>query len=125
MGCRAWGAWLATGVIAVSVALGVGVPAAQAKNGDTHITGQGVSQTLDCNESTLIVVGTGNTITALGTCWGVSVQGSSNIIVADNVINDITVYGFDQTVLYHSGDPLVWDRGREIGLTNRIDRLPA
>jgi hypothetical protein len=125
VGWRTWGASLATGVIAVPVALGVGVPSAQAKNGDTHITGQGISQTLDCNESALIVVGTSNTITAVGSCWAVSVQGSSNVIIADNVVNDITVYGFDQTVLYHSGDPLVWDRGRELGLTNRIDRLPA
>jgi len=125
VGWRTWSASLAAGVIAVPVALGVGVPSAQAKNGDTHITGQGISQTLDCNESALIVVGTSNTITAVGSCWAVSVQGSSNVIIADNVVNDITVYGFDQTVLYHSGDPLVWDRGRELGLTNRIDRLPA
>ncbi len=125
MGWRTCGASLLTVVLAVAVALGVGAPCAQAKNGDTHITGQGISQTLDCNDSTLIVVGTGNTITALGTCWGVSVQGSSNVVVVDDVVNDITVYGFDQTVLYHGGDPLVWDRGREIGLTNRIDRLPA
>jgi hypothetical protein len=114
-----------TAVLTGAVALTVGAPCAQAKNGDTHITGQGISQTLDCNDSALIVVGTGNTITAFGTCWGVSVQGSSNVVVVDNVINDITVYGFDQTVLYHGGDPLVWDRGRELGLTNRIDRLPA
>ena len=125
MGWRTWGASLATGVIAVPLVLGVGVPSAQAKNGDTHITGQGISQTLDCNESALIVVGTSNTITAVGSCWAVSVQGSSNVVIADNVVNDITVYGFDQTVLYHSGDPLVWDRGRELGLTNRIDRVPA
>jgi hypothetical protein len=111
--------------IAISGALCVGAPTAQAKNGDTHITGQGIIQTLDCNDSALIVMGTGNTITALGSCWGISVQGSSNIVVADNVVNDITVYGFDQTVLYHGGEPAVWDRGRELGMTNRIDRVPA
>jgi hypothetical protein len=122
---RKLGTSLALSTVAVSGALCVGTPTAQAKNGDTHITGQGVIQTLDCNESALIVVGTGNTITAVGTCWGISVQGSSNIIVADNVINDITVYGFDQTVLYHGGEPTVWDRGRELGMTNRIDRVPA
>ena len=69
------------------------VPTAQAKNGDTHITGQGIVQTIDCNESTLLVIGTGNQINALGICWAVTVQGSSNIVVADNVVNDITVYG--------------------------------
>jgi hypothetical protein len=108
-----------------AMALAAGVPAASAKNGDTHVTGQGLNQTLDCNDSTLIVVGTSNTVTALGSCWAVTVQGSSNIVIADNVVNDITVYGFDQTVLYHNGDPQILDRGRELGLTNRLDRVPA
>ena len=116
---------LAACLVAVPAALAVGVPAAQAKNGDTHITGIGVNQTIDCNESTLIVLGSGNTVTALGTCWAVTVQGSGNTIVADNVINDITVYGSDQTVFYKNGEPRVWDRGRELGMTNRIDRVPA
>jgi hypothetical protein len=115
----------ATGLVALPAALAVGVPAAQAKNGDTHITGIGVTKTIDCNESTLIVLGSGNTVTALGTCCAVTVQGSSNIVVADNVINDITVDGNDQTVFYKNGEPFVWDRGRELGMTNRIDRVPA
>ncbi len=46
-------------------------------------------------------------------------------MIADNVVNDITVYGWDQTVLYKSGEPFVLDRGRELGMTNRIDRVPA
>jgi hypothetical protein len=54
----------------------------------------------------------------------VTTQGSSNTVIADNV-NDITVYGWDQTVLHKSGDPSVVDRGRELGMTNRIDRVPA
>ena len=45
--------------------------------------------------------------------------------MADNVINDITVYGSDQTVFYKTGEPVVWDRGRELGMMNRIDRIPA
>jgi hypothetical protein len=122
---KAVGRSLAACAITFPLALGVGVPAAHAKNGDTHITGQGIVQTLDCNESTLIVVGTGNTINALGSCWAVTVQGSSNIIVADNVVDNIIVYGSDQTVFYKNGEPTVWDRGRELGMTNRIDRVPA
>ena len=35
------------------------------------------------------------------------------------------MYGNDQTVFYKTGDPAVWDRGRELGMTNRIDRVPA
>jgi hypothetical protein len=112
-------------LIAVPVALAVGAPSAGAKNGDTHITSIGSTQTGDCNESTLIVNGSGNTINALGSCWAVTVQGSGNLIVADNVVNDITVYGSDQTVFYKSGEPVVWDRGRELGMMNRIDRIPA
>ena len=124
------GGWKALGrsvtacLIALS-ALALGAPAAQAKNGDTHITGIGINQTLDCNESTLLVNRNGNTITAHGTCYAVTVQGSSNTIIADNAINDITVYGSGQAVFYKSGDPVVWDRGRELGMTNRIDRVPA
>jgi hypothetical protein len=116
---------LAACVITVPVALAVGIPAANAKNGDTHITGQGIVQTLDCNASTLHVMGTGNQINALGSCWAVTVMGSQNVIVADNVVNDITVYGWDQTVFYKSGEPFVWDRGRELGVTNRVDRVPV
>jgi hypothetical protein len=122
---KAVGRSLAALAITFPAALGVGVPTAQANNGDTHITGQGLVQTIDCNESTLIVVGTSNTINALGSCWAVTVQGSSNIVVADNVVDNIIVYGSDQTVFYKNGDPVVWDRGRELGMTNRIDRVPA
>lgn len=125
MSWRTLGASLATGVISLPVVLGIGAPVANAENGDTHITGQGIIQTLDCNDSTLIVVGTGNRVTAFGSCWAVTVQGSSNIVVAENVVNDITVYGFDQTVLFRTGEPVLWDRGRELGMTNRLDRVPA
>ncbi|HEX2212534.1 MAG TPA: DUF3060 domain-containing protein [Mycobacterium sp.] len=92
---------------------------------DTTITGIGVVETIDCKNSTLLVNGKGNQITALGTCWAVTMQGDSNIVVADNVINDVTVYGWDQTVLYKNGAPIVLDRGRELGMTNRIHRVPA
>ncbi|OFJ54347.1 DUF3060 domain-containing protein [Mycolicibacterium grossiae] len=110
---------------AALAAAAAGAPVAQAKNGDTHVTGQGINQTLDCNDSTLFVTGTGNYVTAKGSCWAVAVQGSANVIIVDNVVHDIVVYGTDQTVYYHSGEPSVWDRGRELGMVNRIDRVPA
>jgi hypothetical protein len=125
MRIRTLGGLLATGTLAAAATVALGSPVANAKNGDTHITGQGISQTLDCNESTLIVTGTGNYVTAKGTCWAIAVQGSSNIVIADNVIHDIVVYGYDQTVFFHNGEPTMWDRGRELGMTNRIDRVPA
>jgi hypothetical protein len=116
---------LAACAVTLPIALAVGVPAAYAENGDTHITGVGITRTLDCNESTLLVNGTGNQIFAKGTCWAVTVMGTGNVVVADTVINDITVYGYDQTVFYKNGDPILWDRGRELGMMNRLDRVPA
>ena len=125
MTSKAVGRSLAACTIALPAVLGLGVPSAQAKNGDTHITGQGIVQTIDCNESTLLVNGTGNTVYALGSCWAVTLQGSSNVVIADDIVDNVIVYGNDQTVFYKSGEPFVWDRGRELGMTNRIDRVPA
>jgi hypothetical protein len=125
MTSKAAGWSLAACAIALPVALGLGVPSAQAKNGDTHITGQGIVQSIDCNESTLFVTGTGNTVYALGSCWAVTMQGSSNVVIADNIVDNVIVYGNDQTVFYKNGEPFVWDGGRELGMTNRIDRVPA
>ena len=125
MTSKAVGRSLAACAIAFPAALGLGVPSAQAKNGDTHITGQGIVQTIDCNKSTLLVNGTANTVYALGSCWAVTMQGSSNVVVADNIVDNVIVYGNDQTVFDKSGEPFVWDRSRELGMTNRIDRVPA
>ncbi len=78
---------------------------------------------LDCNDATLIVNGTNNTVIALGNCYAVTVMGSSNTVVADSVSHDITVYGYDQTVFYKGGSPIIWDRGRELGMTNRLQQV--
>jgi hypothetical protein len=82
------------------------------KNGDTHVTGMGLEQTIDCHGATLLVDGTRNTVNALGTCWAVTVMGSGH-----------TVYGSNESVFYKSGQPFVWDRGRELGMTNRISQV--
>jgi hypothetical protein len=115
--CRA----MAASTIAVAVA--AGAPSGHAKNGDTHITGMGIEQTVDCNGATLLVDGTRNTVNALGTCWAISVMGSGHTVVADNVIHDITVYGSNESVFYKNGDPIVWDRGRELGMINRVSHV--
>ena len=117
--CRA----LAACAIAMAFTLAAGAPAGRAKNGDTHVTGEGVEQTIDCNGATLIVDGTRNTVNALGTCRAVSVMGSGHTVVADNVVHDITVYGYNESVFYKNGDPVVWDRGRELGMVNRINHV--
>lgn len=100
-------------------------PVAGAKNNDTHVTGIGQRPVVDCNNGTLFVNGSNNYVTALGNCWAITMQGSYNTVIADNVVHDITVYGFDQTALFKTGEPALIDRGRELGMTNRIGRIPA
>jgi hypothetical protein len=117
--CRA----VAASAIAIAFTSGTGAPSGHAKNGDTHITGMGIEQTIDCNGATLLVDGTRNTVNALGTCWAVTVMGSGHTIVADNVIHDITVYGSNESVFYKNGEPAVWDRGRELGMVNRVSHV--
>ncbi|OBF89020.1 hypothetical protein A5791_17180 [Mycobacterium sp. 852002-51163_SCH5372311] len=109
--------------IAIAGAAAAPPPAAHAKNGDTHVVGEGLEQVVDCGDATLIVNGTFNTVTAKGNCWAVTVMGSSNTIIADSVTHDITVYGYDETVFFHGGDPVLWDRGRELGMVNRLQRV--
>ncbi|WAC94509.1 DUF3060 domain-containing protein [Mycobacterium sp. Aquia_213] len=116
---------LATCVITIAATPAAPPPAAHAKNGDTHITGENTTQTLDCGDGTLIVNGTGNYINAMGNCYAVTVMGSGNTIIADTVTHDITVYGYDQTVFFHNGAPILWDRGRELGMVNRLQQVPA
>ena len=102
------------------------MPVAHARGeGDTHIYGTGQDVTIDCNNATLFVEGTWNVVNAVGACYAVTMQGSGNIVIADTVTDDITVYGYNQTVVFHNGDPYILDRGRELGMTNRIDKVPG
>jgi hypothetical protein len=108
---------------ACSIVAVVAAPPAHARgDGDTHITATAEELTIDCNNATLFVEGSRNVITALGTCYAVTMQGSSNTVIADTITDDITVYGFNQTVTFHNGDPYILDRGRELGMTNNISR---
>lgn len=93
--------------------------------GDVFVTGVGTQSTVECDGHTLYVDGTNNLVTVTDACYAVTLQGSFNTVVVDTVINDIQVYGFNETVLYKNGDPYVWDRGRQLGMTNNINRVPA
>jgi hypothetical protein len=105
---------LAACAIAIAFTLAAGAPTGHVKNGDTHVTGEGVEHTIDCN---------GATVNALGTCWAVTVMGSGHTVVADNVVHDVTVYGYNESVFEKNGEPFVWDRGRELGMVNRISHV--
>ncbi|MEB3070102.1 DUF3060 domain-containing protein [[Mycobacterium] vasticus] len=103
----------------------VGAGGAQAVPGDTHIYGVHETRTLDCDGGTLFVNGVNLVVHAMGTCYAVTMQGSQNTVIAETILNDVTVYGNDQTVYFHNGDPFLYDRGRELGMTNRLARVPA
>ena len=117
MSRKACGTALVAGLLTVPFT--VGAPNAAAVNDDT-----GLSQTIDCHGGTLFVNGSGNTVNAFGTCWAVTVQGSSNTVIADTIINDVTAYGFNQTVIFHNGDPALIDIGHQLGLGNRLNKIP-
>ena len=40
-----------------------------------------------------------------------------------NTVN-VTADGFNQTVLFHNGDPALIDVGHQLGLGNRLNRIP-
>ncbi|MDD7811499.1 DUF3060 domain-containing protein [Mycolicibacter sinensis] len=119
--------WSALGAALLTFAAAplAGAPDAQAVPGDIHIYGVHETRTLDCQGGTLFINGVNITVHAFGDCWAVTMQGSQNTVIAENIINDVTVYGYDQTVYYKNGDPFLFDRGRELGMTNRLARVPA
>ena len=122
---------MSAGCAAVCVVAAVAAaPAAHAlpndtNPGDIQVTAVGTQPVVECDGHTLYVNGSNNVVTATDACYAVTLQGSYNTVIVDTVVNDIQVYGFNQTVLYKHGDPYVWDRGRDLGMTNRIDRVPA
>ena len=98
-----------------------GSSGAQVEIGNTINYGSfGTTADIDCADGkSLNVGGSNNTLTVKGSCASVNIGG------ADNIVDNVIVYGSDQTVFYKGGDPVVWDRGRELGMVNRIDRVPA
>jgi hypothetical protein len=114
---------LAACAIAIAFTLAAAAPTGHAKNGDTHVTGQGLEQTIDCNGATPAGRRHKEHRQRAGTCWAVTVMGSGHTVVADNVVHDITVYGYNESVFYKNGEPFVWDRGRELGMVNRISHV--
>lgn len=118
-----------TGLLAVLGCLAAGLlggaPDAHAVPGDIHIYGLHDNRVLNCDGGTLFVNGVNLTVHVMDSCWAVTLQGSQNTVIADTIVNDVTVYGYDQTVYYHNGDPFLFDRGRELGMTNRLQRVPA
>ncbi len=43
--------------------------------------------------------------------------------LSPTIINDITVYGWDETVFFRNGDPFIWDPWPGTGMVNRLQRV--
>lgn len=90
-------------------------PAARAKSGGTDTRGEGVEQTVRCDEATVLVNSTRDVDTARGICCAVTVMGSSDTGIAATVRHDITMNGSDETVFPHTGTPSAWPRSERNG----------
>lgn len=81
----------------------VAVPPA---GGNYSVSGVKRNETVECNGSNITVSGVNNTVTLLGHCLSVTVSGVENQVSIDSA-DEIGASGFDNQVVYHSGDPEV------------------
>lgn len=74
--------------------------------GNYSVSGVQRNETVECNGSNITVSGVNNTVTLLGHCLTVTVSGVENQVSIDSA-DEIGASGFDNQVIYHSGDPEV------------------
>lgn len=74
--------------------------------GQYSVSGVDENETVECNGSNVTVSGFNNTVTLLGHCLSVTVSGVENQVSIDSA-DKIGASGFDNRVVYHSGDPEV------------------
>lgn len=72
--------------------------------GQYSVSGVEKTETIECNGSNISVSGVDNTVTLLGHCLSVTVSGIDNQVTLDSADN-IGASGFDNQVIYHSGNP--------------------
>lgn len=74
--------------------------------GQYSVSGVDETETVECNGSNISVSGVNNTVTLLGHCLSVTVSGVENQVNLDSA-DRIGASGFDNEVIYHSGEPQV------------------
>ncbi len=74
--------------------------------GQFSVAGIDEVKTVPCNESNISVSGVNNTVTLTGHCSSVTVSGVENNVTVDSA-DTIGASGFNNDVVYHSGDPTV------------------
>ncbi|EKF24992.1 hypothetical protein C731_0975 [Mycolicibacterium hassiacum DSM 44199] len=83
-----------------------------------RVSGVGNVRRIVCDDTIVSVSGVGNTVTIAGHCRRVVVPGADNEVTVDST-DVIDASGFDNRVLYHTGDPHINQSG-----TNVVERTP-
>jgi hypothetical protein len=79
-------------------------------DGEFSVAGIDGVKTVVCNESNISVSGVNNTVTLTGHCLSVTVSGVDNRVTVDSA-DTIGASGFDNEVVYLSGDPEINNSG--------------
>jgi hypothetical protein len=74
--------------------------------GQLSVSGIDETKTVACNEANISVSGVNNTVTLTGHCLSVTVSGVENKVTIDSA-DTIGASGFDNNIVYRSGDPKV------------------
>ena len=110
MAGKALGGLLIATTVTGAVVLAPGAPTAVAKNGDTHITGAGITQTIDCNDATLIVNVVGCFVMGALAEWlalhDTGVSQNVKLFLATGILGGFTTFSafaLDTAVLWQRG----------------------
>ncbi|MGV0792953.1 DUF3060 domain-containing protein [Mycolicibacterium sp. XJ1819] len=85
--------------------------------GSLSVAGVDGDKTIACNDAAVTVSGVNNTVTLTGHCQSVTVSGMDNHVTVDHA-DTIGASGFDNQVIYLSGDPQISNSG----LNNVVQR---
>ncbi len=81
--------------------------------GQLSVAGINENKTIACNDNHVSVDGIANTVTITGHCATVTVSGMQNKVTLD-ASDQINASGFDNVVIYHSGEPDVINGGSNV-----------
>lgn len=85
--------------------------------GDFSVSGIDENKTVACNDARISISGVNNTVFLTGHCASVTVSGVENKVTVDNA-DVISASGFDNRVIYRSGDPQI----DNFGGSNTVER---
>ena len=88
-------------------------PVIPAPGEQLSVSGVGKNETIACNENAVNVSGVENTVTITGHCVSVTVSGIDNVVTVEST-DIIDASGFDNQVIYLSGEPDIDTAGTNV-----------